>query len=357
MFSNFFLKSFRFLLLPLALVYWWVIVFRNWLYDIHAIGSVSFGLPIICVGNLAVGGTGKSPMVEYLANLLKNRFRVATLSRGYKRKTRGYALANENSTALEIGDEPMLFYLKFPEVAVAVCERRIEAIPQLLQDHPEIEVILLDDAFQHREIHAGLNILLTEYDNLFTRDFYMPSGDLRDLKSNYKRAAIIVVTKCRPDLSAAEKNKIIAELKPLPHQHIFFTAIEYGEMYHITNNSTGELNENKEVLLVTGIANPRPLKKMLEKCSSSYSLLQFPDHHIFSIDDLNEIKKKFETMTSKNKLILSTEKDAVRLVKFKPELENLPFYIIPSGHRFLFGEEEQFNSLIINFIKKSARTA
>jgi len=205
MFSNLFLKSFRILLLPFAFLYWFAISIRNWLYDNKISRSTSFGLPVICIGNLSVGGTGKSPMVEYLVRLLHPKFKVATLSRGYKRKTKGYALATAGSTALEIGDEPMQFHQKFPEIAVAVGEERLEAIPQLLHDRPDTEAIILDDAFQHRAVKAGLNILLTEYSNLFTRDFYLPTGDLRDLKSQYKRAQIIVVTKCDPDLSNEEK--------------------------------------------------------------------------------------------------------------------------------------------------------
>ena len=172
MFSNWFLKSFRILLLPFAILFWVIIVIRNWLYDRNIFKSTSFGLPLICVGNLSVGGTGKSPMVEFLVLHLKNHFKVATLSRGYKRKTRGYALANDFTTAIDIGDEPMQFHQKFPDVPVAVGEERIVAIPQLLHDRPETEAIILDDAFQHRAIRAGLNILLTEYGNLFTRDFF-----------------------------------------------------------------------------------------------------------------------------------------------------------------------------------------
>src|SRR5258706_3684304 len=169
MFSSFFQKSFRILLLPFALLYWLGIGIRNWFYDNKILKSSSFGLPLICVGNLSVGGTGKSPMVEYLVGHLKDKFRIATLSRGYKRKTKGYTLANENISALEIGDEPMQFHLKFPRVPVAVGEGRLEAIRQLLYDKPETQAIILDDAFQHRSIKAGLNILLTDYNNLFTR--------------------------------------------------------------------------------------------------------------------------------------------------------------------------------------------
>lgn len=351
MFSNFFLKSFRILLLPFALLYWLGIGIRNWFFDKNIFKSAGFGLPLICVGNLSVGGTGKSPMVEYLVLNLKDKFSVATLSRGYKRKTKGYALANESTTALEIGDEPMQFHLKFPEVPVAVGEERIVAIPQLLHDRPETEAIILDDAFQHRAIKAGLNILLTDYNNLFTRDFYLPTGDLRDLKSSYKRAEIILVTKCKPDLTEAEKQKLIKEIVPLPKQQIFFTAIEYGQMYHISSSKIFVPDPKTEVLLVTGIANPKPLKRMLEEHSSSYHMLQYPDHHIFTIDDLDEIKQKFKKIETANKIILTTEKDAVRLVKFTNEIAELPLYVIPVRHQFLFEEGSDFNKSVTDFIK------
>ncbi len=351
MFSNFFLRSFRILLLPFALLYWLVIAVRNWLYNKNIFGSSSFGLPVICVGNLSVGGTGKSPMVEYLVENFKDKFKVATLSRGYKRKTKGYALADDNSTALEIGDEPMQFHLKFPEVPVAVGEERVFAIPQLLHDRPDTEAIILDDAFQHRAIKAGLNILLTDHGNLFTRDFYLPTGDLRDLKSNYKRADIIIVTKCKPNLTEEEKKSVIKEIKPLPHQHIFFATIQYGQMYHITERSAFDLNEQTEVLLVSGIANPRPLKKLLEEHSDTYYLMQYADHHIFSIDDLNDIKKRFSSIDAEKKIILTAEKDSVRLTKFSRELTELPLYVIPIRQSFLFEEGEKFNQLITDFIR------
>lgn len=350
MFSNFFLKSFRILLLPFALLYWLGIAVRNWFYDKKISKSTSFGLPLICVGNLSVGGTGKSPMVEYLVRLLKDHYPMATLSRGYKRKTKGYALANEQSTALEIGDEPMQFHQKFPGIAVAVGEERIVAIPQLLHDRPDTKVIVLDDAFQHRAITAGLNIVLTEYGNLFTRDFYLPTGDLRDLKSSYKRAQVLVVTKCPADMDEQEKEKIADELHLLPGQEVFFTSIEYGEAYHIVNRHPIPLSENIEVLLVSGIANPRPLKKWLEKNSREYQLLQYPDHHIFTIDDLKEIHRKFESIKSADKIILTTEKDAVRLVKFNAATGEWPLYVIPIRHKFLFNGGTRFDTIVFDFI-------
>lgn len=350
MFSDFFLKSFRILLLPFAFLYWLAIAVRNWLYDKNISRSSSFGLPLVCVGNLSVGGTGKSPMVEYLVRLLKNQFKVATLSRGYKRKTKGYALAGPATTALEIGDEPMQFHIKFPEVPVAVGEERLVAIPQLLHDRPETEVIILDDAFQHRSVKAGMNILLTDYHNLFTRDFYLPTGDLRDLKSSYKRAQIIVVTKCNPSITVDEKQKIIKEINPRPGQQVFFTSIEYGEVYHILDHKVTSFSENTEVLLVSGIANPRPLERLLEKYCKSYHIMPYSDHHIFTIDDLKDIRKKFSNLEAENKIILTTEKDAVRLVKFNTEMADWPIYVIPVRHHFLFGEGDTFNQSVINYI-------
>jgi tetraacyldisaccharide 4'-kinase len=220
-----------------------------------------------------------------------------------------------------------------------------------LHDKPETQAIILDDAFQHRSIKAGLNILLTDYNNLFTRDFYLPTGDLRDSKSSYKRAEIIVVTKCKPDLSELEKQKVIKEINPMPGQLIFFTAIDYGQLYHISSNISFTLDAKTEVLLVTGIANPRPLKRMLEEHSSSYQMLQYSDHHIFTIDDLNEIKQKFKKIETTNKIILTTEKDAVRLIKFTNELTELPLYVIPVRHQFLFEEGGSFDKTVANFIQ------
>jgi tetraacyldisaccharide 4'-kinase len=351
MFSSFFLKSFRILLFPFALLYWLGVAVRNWLYNIRVLKSSSFGLPLICVGNLTVGGTGKSPMVEYLVGLLKDQFKVATLSRGYKRKTKGYTLANAGTTALEIGDEPMLFHIKFPDVTVAVGEERIHGISQLLHDKPDTQTIILDDAFQHRSVKADLNILLTDCNNLFTRDFYLPTGDLRDQKSSYKRAEIIVVTKCDHGLTRDGRKKITKEINPKPGQPVFFTAIEYGEVYHISTKQTYRLTANTEVLLVTGIANPKPLKIMLEESSKIYYMLQYPDHHIFTIDDLREIKSRFSQVEAADRIILTTEKDAVRLIKFEREFADFPLYVIPVRHDFLFGEEKKFNELVINFIQ------
>lgn len=351
MLSNWFLKSFRILLLPFAILFWLAVVVRNWLYNKNVFKPITFGLPLICIGNLAVGGTGKSPMVEYLVLHLKNRFKVATLSRGYKRKTKGYALANELSTAIEIGDEPMQFHVKFPDVPVAVGEERLDAIPQLLHDRPDTQAIILDDAFQHRVIKAGLNILLTDYNNLFTRDFFLPTGDLRDQRSSYKRAQIIVVTKCKPQLSQEERNSIIKEISPLPHQKVFFTCISYGNPYHITNRDLRQIDESTEILLVTGIANPRPLKDFLEEEVEAYHMMSYDDHHIFSMVDWKDIKKRFAGIGSEKKIILTTEKDSMRLLKFKQEMNGMPFYVLPIEPKFLFSQENEFNEEVVQFIQ------
>ena len=352
MFSNWFLKSFRILLLPFSIIYWFAVWLRNFLYDIKIRRSASFGLPIICVGNLSVGGTGKSPMVEFLIGHLKDKFKLATLSRGYKRKTTGYVLANEHTTSLDIGDEPMLFHQKFPDVPVAVGEERLVAIPQLLHDRPDRQVIFLDDAFQHRAISAGMNILLTDCSNLFTRDFYLPTGDLRDLKSGYKRADIIVVTKCKFELTEEEADKIRKEIQPQPKQQLFFASIQYGNPYHITNFTPFELDTNTEVLLVTGIASPQPLKKLVEEKCNTYQLMSFSDHYIFHIDDLRDIRRRFDRIEASQKIILTTEKDAMRLMKFRSELERLPIYVIPISHHFLFEEEMKFIEAVTKFIRE-----
>ncbi|ANE49324.1 tetraacyldisaccharide 4'-kinase [Flavisolibacter tropicus] len=351
MFSNWFLKSFRILLLPFAFLYGGIVIFRNWLYKKNVLKSTSFGLPLIGVGNLSVGGTGKSPMVEYLVAHLKQKYKVATLSRGYKRKTKGYALANERTTALEIGDEPMQFHRKFPDIPVAVGEERIVAIPQLLHDRPETDIVILDDVFQHRAIKPGFNILLTDCNNLFTRDFFLPTGDLRDQRSSYKRADVIIVTKCRTDLSITERDKLIKEINPLSNQQVFFTTISYGTPYHITNYTSFDLNQQTEVLLVTGIANPRPLKEYLESLIHTYTMMNYGDHHIFSIDDWRDIKKRFEGIDAEHKVILTTEKDAMRLMKFDSELQSLPFYVIPIEHKFLFEQGTMFDDIVIKFIE------
>lgn len=344
------LRPVRMLLFPFSLIYGLIIWVRNKMFDKGWISSSSFNLPLIGIGNLTAGGTGKSPMVEFIITKFMDQFRLAVLSRGYMRKTSGYAVANPQSTALEIGDEPMQFYNKFPSVTIAVGEERIVAIPQLLHDVPDTEAIILDDAFQHRYVKPGLNILLTDCNNLFTRDWFLPTGDLRDLPSSYKRADVLVVTKCPPDLSHEQGEELRDELKPLTHQELFYTAIHYGIPYHLFSKEKRPLNDKTEALLVSGIANPKTLKKYLSDNTAVYYDMLYSDHHIFTIDDLKDIRKRFESISSSNKVIVTTEKDAMRLIKFQQPLIEYPVYVIPIEMKFLFGGEKPFTELIANFI-------
>ena len=345
------LKSFRYLLYPFSVLYGGVIWVRNKLFDKNILRSSTFNFPLICVGNLAVGGTGKTPMVEYLINILKPAYNVATLSRGYKRKTKGFAIANEDTSALEIGDEPMQIHIKFPKIIVAVAEERVIGIPQLLHDRPETEVILLDDAFQHREVQAGINILLTDYNNLYTRDLLLPAGDLRDIKGSSKRADIIVVTKSKSMLTEQEAEKIREEISPEKNQQVLFTKIHYAAPYHLFNREEKIPSRDCEVLLVCGIANPGPLKEAVSAIVDYYEAITFRDHHIFTTSDLREIRNRFAKIDGDKKIILTTEKDAVRLLKYKNEIEDWPLYVLPMEHQFLFGEEVAFERSIVSFVE------
>ncbi len=345
------LKSFRYLLFPFSLLYGFGVWLRNKLYDWKILKSATFNFPIICVGNLAVGGTGKTPMTEFLIEELKHRWVTATLSRGYKRKTKGFAIASERTTALEIGDEPMQFHRKFPDITVAVGEERLVAIPQILHSKPGTQVIILDDAFQHRAVNAGLNIVLTEYRNLYTRDHMMPTGDLRDVVSSANRAQVIVVTKCPGSMTTAEKEKIREELDPGPDQRLFFTETVYGDPYHLFTGNKGEINTASDILLLCGIANPEPLKEYLEINTHSFDMLRYPDHHIFTMDDLKDILAYFKKSETSDSMLVTTEKDAVRLEKFRVELENFPIYVLPVKHRFLFEQGGEFTGIIHRFIE------
>lgn len=328
---------------------------RHLLFDKGILKSATFNFPIICVGNLALGGTGKTPMVEYLVRLLQKNYSVATLSRGYKRRTKGYLLANEHTTALEIGDEPMQFHQKFKDVSVAVGEERVSAIPQLLFDRPATSVVILDDAFQHRQVNAGLNILLTQYGDLYTSDMVLPAGNLRDVHSAAKRAELIIVTKCPYDLSEKKRQSVIKKLSPESDQKVFFSVIEHGTPYHLYSAAECILTKSTHVILICGVANPQPLLQYLEATVADVDSILYSDHHIFDLDDLAKIKKRFTDNPATQKIILTTEKDAMRLFKFKAELENFPIFSLPIQHRFLFEEEESFNNRVVSFVEKFKR--
>jgi tetraacyldisaccharide 4'-kinase len=343
-------KSLRYFLFPFSFIYGGIIRIRNLLFDKNILRSAKFDFPLICVGNLAVGGTGKTPMVEYIVRLLEKKYKVATLSRGYKRKTKGFFIADDKTTSDAIGDEPMQIHAKFPGITVAVAEERVMGIPQLLYEKPETQVVILDDAFQHREVNAGLNILLTDSQNLYSQDLLLPTGNLRDVRSSSKRADMIVVTKCRPGLNEPQMQDIIRQLNPLNRQKIYFTTIEYETFFHLFTKEKYELNRDYSVLLVTGIANPEPIKEIFKTLASDYEILKFRDHHDFNLQDVKEIKDHFSKMENENKIIVTTEKDAVRFLKFAKELEHLPIYVLPMAHRFLFGKASQFENEILEFI-------
>lgn len=318
-------------------------MFRNWLFTKGWLKSTSYDFPVICVGNLSVGGTGKSPMIEYLIRLTKDNYKVATLSRGYKRKTTRFLVANDETTASDIGDEPLQFYRKFTnQIIVAVEAERTVGIEALRNLSNPPEVILLDDAFQHRKVTAGFNILLTPYHDLYVHDFMLPAGNLREPISGAKRADVIVVTKCPKGVSESEMLQITQKLRPKMGQQVFFTTIAYAETIQseqekITLASLKEL----AFLLITGIANPKPLLQHLNDQGLQYEHLKYPDHHDFSESDMNTIKQK-----AGNKCVLTTEKDFMRL---QGSLDAL--YYLPISVAFL-AEEEVFLSKIKTFIQK-----
>ncbi len=339
------------LLYPLALLYGAIVWLRNKLYNAGVLSSIQFSVPVISVGNLSTGGTGKTPHIEYLIRLLQYEYRLATMSRGYKRKTTGFYLAGPGTHAGVIGDEPMQFYHKFPEVAVSVCEDRMTGIPQLLRERPETDVILLDDAFQHRSVRPGLNILITDYAKPFYNDYILPFGSLREQRNAYKRAHIIIVSKC-PDLNSAQMSGIASKINPLPHQSIFFTTIRYSPL---VNFFTGEplhlLPNDVHIIMVSGIAKPEPMLLHLEQMAHSVHLLRYPDHHYFTIANLEEIKQTYKNWDVAQKIIVTTEKDAVRLALHSEELASWGALIavLPIKVHFL-QEEDEFRQHVASYI-------
>lgn len=299
------MKNLRKILFPLGWLYGGIVSLRNKFFDWKILPSKSYDFPIISVGNLSVGGTGKSPMTEYLVRLLREKFKVATLSRGYKRKTSGFYLLEGNEEAIMTGDEPLQFKTKFPEIEVAVDEDRQNGIRELRKLDSQPEVIILDDAFQHRKVKPGFSIVLTAYDSIYTNDLMLPAGNLREPRSGAKRADLIVVTKCPPELSQQEMNRIEKKLAPKPFQQIYFSYIAYADF--ITNGKTQiplkELNHSFE--LVTGIAKPQPLVDFLQLKNLDFTHSKFPDHHNFTEKELEDLREK--------DFILTTEKDFMRL--------------------------------------------
>ncbi len=308
------MKLLRFLLFPFAVVYDVITRIRNWFFNIGILKATSFNVPVIAVGNLSVGGTGKSPQIEYLIRLLKDNYRIAVLSRGYKRKTKGFQVVNDTHKAEDVGDEPLQFYKKFKTaITVAVDADRTNGIQQLLQHKNPLEVVLLDDAYQHRKVTANSYILLTKYNDLYVDDFVLPTGNLRESSRGAKRAKVIVVTKCPENLSKVAQEKIVQKLKPKSYQKVFFTTIVYDENLKGTDELAISDLKDKEVLLVTGIANPTTLLRFLKERGVNFKHLNFPDHHNFTQQDIENIQKNFDGLQSQEKIILTTEKDYMRL--------------------------------------------
>ncbi len=321
------------------------------MYNKGVLTSTKFEIPVIVVGNLSVGGTGKTPQIEYLIRLLKNKYKIAVLSRGYKRKTKGFIIADKFSDATKIGDEPFQYYQKFKDIIVAVDTDRVNGIKQLKKLHSPPEIILLDDAFQHRKVTAGFNILLTPYNDLYVDDTMLPTGNLREKIEGATRAQMIVVTKCPKELTDEQQFEVAKKLQPTLYQTVFFSKIVYDtnvkdELESIPINEL----KNYKVLLVTGIANPKPLTEFLIEKSIQFEHLKFGDHHNFSEKEINDIKKKFEKITSQKKIILTTEKDFVRLKS------NLDVYYLEIKIKFV-DHGSDFDIKIMKYVEQSTRNS
>ncbi|MBL7826418.1 MAG: tetraacyldisaccharide 4'-kinase [Saprospiraceae bacterium] len=337
----------RILLLPLALLYGLGIGFRNLLYRSGILRSVHFDLPVISVGNLAVGGTGKSPHIEYLMRWLDQYINVAVLSRGYGRDTIGYRQVSVIDTAKEVGDEPLQFKRKFQQIPISVSESRALGVPELVKRNPDTQCVLLDDAFQHLAVSPTLHIMLTEFNRPFTRDWLMPSGRLREWRSGYRRADIIIVTKCPPDLTEAQRQKLLYEIDPYPRQRVYFSRYQYGQAFDMLRPDLHRpLDLDTDVLLVSAIANTDYLLQYLSKETRSVQTLEFEDHHYFEEDDLNNILRRFNRLESRNKIIVTTEKDATRLELFSDFFyqNNLPVVVLPVEVAFCDNDELVFQS-------------
>lgn len=346
------MKVLRLILFPFTFIFGFVAFIRNLMFDFGWLTSKEFSLPIISVGNLTVGGAGKSPITEYLIVLLKDQYKIATLSRGYGRSTKGYRLANLRSSALEVGDEPMQFKNKFPEVTVAVAEKRVEGVQNLQNGH---DLILMDDAYQHRWVKPGFSILLFEYESLFKWQWFLPTGNLREPMGGRKRAHCILVTKCPAALSASQKESAIKKIAPLPHQKVFFSYLDYSDLIAADNGGTRSLTSigpETEIVLLTGIANPRPLVEKLQGYSGRIRHHDYPDHHTFTPKNIAKIAAQFKKLRSPDKLIITTEKDLQRLKSDElfEHLRDLPVYYLPVKAAFEPSEKAVFDHLILNYV-------
>ena len=353
-------KSFSIILFPFSLIYGLILSIRNKLYDWNIFKSISFSTPIISVGNLSLGGTGKTPHIEYLINLLSPNLKIATLSRGYKRKTKGFLLSNENSTIEDIGDEPLQYRLKYKDIIVAVDEKRVNGIKEIKRIHPETETILLDDAYQHRSVKPGINILITEFNKLYCNDYVIPSGRLRELPAGSKRADIIIVSKSLKKLSNSERNQIIKALSPDSNQSVYFSFIEYGKIKAFTSRAKETVcNEShkSDLLLLTGIAKPAPLVEKLTQDFNSIEHIKYSDHHSFTKLDITNIKDTYQNIESNNKIIITTEKDIMRLSlpSILKQIQDIPIFYIPIEICFHGDDKKEFDQKILDYVATNSR--
>lgn len=343
----------KILLFPLAVLYGLGVAIRNGFYQAGLLKGVSFGIPVISVGNLTVGGTGKTPHTEYLIRLLREYLKLAILSRGYRRKTTGYLEVNSFHDASTVGDEPLQYKRKYPDVQVAVAESRSLAIPLVLRSYPETQVVIMDDGFQHREVQPGLNILLTEFNRLYTRDWLLPVGRLREWRQSADRADMIIVTKCPLSISSDQMKNIRDEVIRHPSQQVFFSRYFYGNPYKMYSGSRIELSANLDVLLVVAIAGTEYLLEYVDSQVGEVRMLEYHDHHPFSNFDIGNIELYYKNMSNdRQRIILTTEKDAMRLDTHRELLRqlDLPIYILPVAVQFVGEDAGAFDGAVKDWL-------
>lgn len=349
-------------LLPFSWIYGSIVRFRNWLFDMGLKKSKSFSIPIISVGNITVGGSGKTPHVEYLIRLLHDKAKIAVLSRGYKRKSHGYVLAEESTTMPEIGDEPFQMHQKFSDIYVAVDAKRARGIENLQNDEvsKDVDVVLLDDAFQHRYVKPGINILLVDYHRLIIYDKMLPAGRLREPLSGKNRADIVIITKCPKDLKPMEFRVLTKAMDLYPFQKLYFTSIDYDTPKGVFEEKQIELDKLQDyhVLLLTGIASPKQMEHDLKPMTKDITNLSFGDHHSFKGKDIDRINDTFESMPEP-RIIITTEKDAVRLRETDGLYEKVKsnMYELPIKVSFMLDQQDNFNEKIISYVRKNSRNS
>lgn len=344
------------ILIPLAVVYQLILNIRHKLYDFGLLRSRSFDHPVICVGNISFGGTGKTPHVEYLTRLLSSKYKIAILSRGYKRKTKGFVMGQASSRVKDIGDEPLQYVKKFEDVYVAVDENRPDGVTKLLSVNPKPDVVLLDDAFQHRKIDAGLKIMLTDYHNLFPNDYLFPAGNLRDTSMSAKRADIIVVTKTPKVFSPFTRRRLTDIIQPDVSQKLYFSYLQYGNFIPITGSKKVTVPKYiNHILMFCGIANPYPLQEHLYTMCNNLEIMTFGDHHSYTKKDIFSILKRYEDIFGKNKILVTTEKDAMRLIDspYFSQFENLPLFYVPITVKFHEEKGRSFDNQVLAYVRKA----